>query len=204
MKILMAEDDPISRTFLHTSLVKWGYEVSVAVNGGEAWSMLKADHGIAIAILDWMMPELDGLEVCRLLHEEPTAEPVYTIILTAKSQTADIVTGLDAGADDYLTKPFNRAELHARIKAGVRVIELRKSLAMRVEQLEKALSQVRQLQGLLPICSYCKKIRDDSNYWQQVDSYISRHAPFQFSHGVCPSCYESHVKPELENLTKLK
>src|SRR5215470_6899837 len=167
MKILMAEDDPISRAFLHSSLLKWGYEVAVAANGGEAWSMLKAGDGISIAILDWMMPEPDGLEVCKLLHEEQAAEPVYTIILTAKSQTADIVAGLDAGADDYLTKPFNRAELHARIKAGIRVIELRRSIAQRVEELEKALAQVRQLQGLLPMCSYCKKIRDDSNYWQQ-------------------------------------
>ena len=204
MKILMAEDDPISRSFLKASLVKWGYEVLVASDGREAWEMVQSEDAISIALLDWMMPEIDGVEICRRMHEVQTADPIYTIMLTAKNQKHDVVTGLEAGADDYLTKPFNSQELHARIRVGIRIIELRRTIAARVEELEKALSQVKQLQGLLPICSYCKKIRDDQNYWQQVDSYISSHTQVAFSHSVCPGCYEQYVKPDIDRLAKIK
>ena len=106
--------------------------------------------------------------------------------------------GLDAGADDYLAKPFDRNELRARVQVGVRVVELQRHLAEHIKELETALSQVKQLQGILPICSYCKKIRDDQNYWQRVESYISDHSEAEFSHSICPSCYEDVVKPELE------
>lgn len=105
--------------------------------------------------------------------------------------------GLDAGADDYIIKPFNREELRARVKVGVRILDLQNNLAGRVSELERAMAGVKQLQGLLPICCYCKKIRDDQNYWQQVEGYISRHSEAQFSHGVCPDCFEKIVKPEL-------
>ncbi len=204
MKILMAEDDPISRSFLKASLIKWGYEVLVASDGKEAWEMLQSPDGISIALLDWMMPEIDGVELCRRMHAVQIADPIYTIMLTAKSQKDDVVTGLEAGADDYLTKPFNSQELHARIRVGIRIIELRRTIAARVQELEIALSQVKQLQGLLPICSYCKKIRDDQNYWQQVDSYISRHSQVEFSHGVCPACYDLYVKPDIDRLAKIR
>ena len=118
-------------------------------------------------------------------------------MLTAKTDKKDVVQGLDAGADDYLTKPFDRQELRARIGVGVRIAELQKSLADRVVELEFALSRVKQLQGLLPICSYCKKVRDDQNYWTQVDSYISKHTEVEFSHSICPTCYDQLVKPQL-------
>ena len=204
MKILMAEDDPVSRSFLKASLVKWGYEALVASDGKTAWDLLQSEKDVSIALLDWMMPEIDGVEVCRMLHSVPTPNPVYTIILTAKTQKQDVVTGLEAGADDYLTKPFDREELRARIRVGVRIIELRQTISARVQELETALSQVKQLQGLLPICSYCKKIRDDQNYWQQVDSYISSHSQVAFSHSVCPGCYQTYVKPDIDRIAKMK
>lgn len=199
MKILIAEDDLVSRRVLTATLEKFGYEVVVAADGAEAWSALQGADPPKLAILDWMMPEIDGVEICRRVRASPTATPPYLILLTAKSGKEDVVTGLDAGANDYLTKPFNRAELRARVKVGAQVLELQRNLAERVQELESALAQVNQLQGLLPICSYCKKIRDEQNYWQRVDSYLTEHTDVVFSHGICPDCYErvsSEIKRE--------
>ena len=192
MKILIAEDDPVSRCFLEVTLVKWGYEVIVACDGNQAWQALQSDPP-SIAILDWMMPGIDGAEVCRRIRAAQSPTPLYIIMLTAKTDKKDLVEGLDAGADDYITKPFDRQELRARIGVGVRIAELQKNLADRVVELEAALSRVRQLQGLLPICSYCKRVRDDQNYWQQVDSYVSKHTEVEFSHSICPTCYDRLV-----------
>ena len=189
MKILIAEDDPVSRCFLEVTLVKWGYEVTTACDGSQAWQALQSDPP-SIAILDWMMPGIDGAEVCRRIRAAQSPTPVYIIILTAKTDKKDLVQGLDSGADDYITKPFDRQELRARIGVGMRIAQLQKNLADRVVELEAALSRVRQLQGLLPICSYCKRVRDDQNYWQQVDSYVSKHTEVEFSHSICPTCYD--------------
>lgn len=202
VKILIAEDDMISRRLLETTLIKWGYEVIVTCDGVAAWELLQSVDPPPLAILDWMMPGLDGLQLCRKIRGIPTSTPPYLILLTAKGRREDIVTGLRAGANDYVTKPFDREELHARVQVGVRIIELQHSLADRVKALEEALARVKQLQGLLPICSYCKKIRDDQNYWQQVENYISKHSEAQFSHSICPDCYESLVRPELDQLRR--
>ncbi len=197
VKILIAEDDVVSRRMLQVFLLRWGYEVVIATDGAEAWRVLESGDAPKLAILDWMMPVMDGIEICRRVRLLPRASPAYLILLTARGGNQDIVRGLDAGADDYVTKPFSREELRARIHVGVRVVELQTNLADRVNELERALAGVNQLQGLLPICSYCKKIRDDRNYWQQVEGYISAHSEAQFSHGICPDCYENIVKPEL-------
>jgi YesN/AraC family two-component response regulator len=108
------------------------------------------------------------------------------------------VTALEAGADDYVVKPFDQAELRARLQVGVRVLQLQTELADRVSELETALTNIRVLHGLLPICSYCKNVRDDQNYWQRVESYVESHADVQFSHSICPDCYETEVKPHLD------
>ena len=197
MKILIAEDDEVSRRMLQVFLLRWGFDVVIAEDGAEAWRVLEGGDAPKLAILDWMMPVLDGVEICRRVRLAPRASPAYLILLTARGDNKDIVRGLDAGADDYVTKPFNQEELRARLNVGVRVVELQTNLADRVIELERALAGVNQLQGLLPICSYCKKIRDDKNYWQQVEGYISSHSEAQFSHGICPDCYENIVKPEL-------
>ena len=145
-----------------------------------------------------MMPKLDGVEICRRVREIPTSTPPYLILLTAKTERGDVVAGLDAGANDYLKKPFDRGELRARLQVGAQVLELQKNLAERISELEDALTQVKQLQGLLPICSYCKNIRDEQNFWQRVDSYLMEHADVVFSHGICPDCYKNIVQPKLE------
>ena len=200
MRILIAEDDPISRFVLEHMLFKWGHEVIVTADGTQAWATLQREDAPTVAILDWMMPGMDGTEVCRQVRRAPSTTPTYIILLTAKSSKEDVVAGLDAGADDYLTKPFDRAELRARLQVGLRVVELQRNLSERVIELEDALSQVKQLQGILPICSYSKSVRDDQNYWQKVESYISNHSEAQFSHGICPPCYERVVQPQLEKM----
>ena len=203
MKILIAEDDPVSRRILEATLVKWGYEVSVALDGTEAWEMLQRENAPSLAILDIMMPGIDGLEVCRRVRQLPTTTPPYLILLTAMSSKDEVVSGIQAGANDYLSKPFHRDELRARVGVGAQMLLLQKSLAERVKELEQALSQVKQLQGMLPICSYCKKIRNDHNYWQRVEGYISDHADVEFSHGICPDCH-SRVMDELAEIRKAK
>jgi sigma-B regulation protein RsbU (phosphoserine phosphatase) len=190
MRILIAEDDPVSRRILEGTLIHWGYEVVVTQHGAAAWEALQCLDPPTLAILDIMMPEMDGLELCRKVRLLPCATPPYLILLTAMSRKEDVVKGIQAGANDYLTKPFHRDELRVRVGVGVQMLELQQSLAERVRELEEALSQVKQLQGLLPICSYCKKIRDDQNYWQKVESYLSDRTAVQFSHGICPACYE--------------
>lgn len=127
MKILIAEDDPVSRRLLEVTLSKWGYEVIACTDGAMAWDVLQQPEAPQLVVLDWMMPHMDGLQVCKHVRdpEQHPAEPyVYIILLTAKSQKADMVTGLEAGADDYLTKPFDAQELRMRLRAGRRILDL--------------------------------------------------------------------------------
>ena len=200
MRVLIADDEATSRRLIQTTLGSWGFEVLVAVDGCEALRVLQESTGPEIAMLDWIMPGIDGLEVCRRVRASMPNAATYIILLTARGGLENVVRGLEAGADDYMTKPFNPRELRARLHVGVRVVQLQKALMERFQQLEDALRSVKQLQGLLPICSYCKKIRNDRNYWEQVDAYISRHSEAQFSHGICPDCYEVHLMPQLRRL----
>jgi DNA-binding response OmpR family regulator len=200
VRVLIAEDDSVSRHLLEATLAKWGYEVIVTTDGLQALEVLSKPDAPSLAILDWMMPGLDGAQVCVKARELAGERLLYMILLTAKDRKEDIVEGLTAGADDYVIKPFDRSELKARINAGERILRLQAELAARVKELELALTNVKLLQGLLPICCYCKKIRDDKNYWQQVDTYVADHSEAQFTHGICPDCRDKIVKPELERL----
>ncbi|MDT5062095.1 MAG: two-component system, cell cycle response regulator [Acidobacteriota bacterium] len=141
MRVLIAEDDMVSRRVLEATLVKWGHEVVVASDGDAALVVLESADAPTLAILDWMMPGMDGVEVCRRARQSSNATPTYIILLTAKTEKEDVVVGLEAGADDYLTKPFSRVELRARIEVGARVIKLQKGLAGRVEELNLALTE---------------------------------------------------------------
>lgn len=190
MNILIAEDDPVSCRILERTLAGWGHDVSIATDGRMAWDILKGADSPPLAILDIMMPEMDGREVCRKVRQLSSAIPPYLILLTAMSAKDNVVEGIQSGANDYLTKPFHREELKVRVEVGMQMLELQRVLANRVKELEEALSQVKQLQGLLPICSYCKKVRDDQNYWEKVDTYISDRIDVRFSHGICPECLD--------------
>ena len=203
MKILIADDDRPIRRLLEGLLTQWGHEVISVADGAAAWEALQAADRPSIAILDWMMPELTGIEVCRKVRDSRTTAPVYLLILTSRDRTEDLVAALEAGADDHVAKPFEPTELRARVKVGERVVGLQRSLADRVAALERALADVHQLQGLLPICMYCKKIRSDGNYWQQVESYIGQRSGATFSHGICPECMNTHVRRELERVRAL-
>jgi phosphoserine phosphatase RsbU/P len=197
-RILVADDDAVSLRVLQKALEKWGYEVVAARDGTEAWQILTRPEAPQMAILDWMMPGMDGPTICQRARAAPSITAPYLILLTARNDHFDIVSGLEAGANDYVTKPFNQAELCARVRVGLRVLELQSKLAGRVRDLEAALKQVKQLRGLLPICMYCKKIRNDGDYWQRVETYISDHTEAEFSHGICPECYGKLMNSQLE------
>jgi DNA-binding response OmpR family regulator len=188
MRILIADDEPVSRCLLEELLAEWGHEVVACGDGVAALQALRDAEAPQLAILDWQMPGLDGVEVCRQLRAAPSAQPPYLILLTVRQEKESIIAGLEAGANDYLTKPFDAGEMRARVAVGSRMLELQQSLAERVRELENALTHIKRLQGILPICCYCKKIRNDQNYWQRVEGYIAEHSEARFTHGICPEC----------------
>lgn len=191
--VLIADDDKLSLNVLNDTLTRAGYDVLTASDGDQAWKKLQQSN-TQLAVLDWIMPGMEGIEICQRAQKDPKLANRYFILLTGKSKTEDLVAGLQSGASDYLRKPFEEAELLARVEVGVRFIDLQRKLGERVEESEKALAQVKRLEGLLPICSYCKRIRNEQDYWERVDNYISQHANVRFSHNICPECYLKHVK----------
>lgn len=135
MRILIAEDDPVSRRLLEALLTKWDYEVIVTTDGKQAWEVLQQEDAPKLAILDWMMPELDGPEVCKRVRARENGAYTYLLLLTAKNQKDDIIRGIGAGADDYVTKPFDANELNARLRAGRRIVDLQAELMSARESL---------------------------------------------------------------------
>jgi DNA-binding response OmpR family regulator len=195
MRILIADDDRFSLKLIETVLSADRHDLVLRSTGDEAFRVLKTPPVPEIAVLDWMMPGMSGLDVCRQARAVPGL-PTYLILLTSRDRPEDLAEGLAAGADDYIVKPFNDMELRARITVGARIVGLQRGLADRVAELESALQRVKQLQGLLPICSYCKKIRNDQNYWVRVEAYLTKNADVRFSHGICPECLQRFAEPE--------
>lgn len=188
VKILAVEDDAVARAVLHKALQRLHHEVVLANDGEEALRRLQ-DQPVRVVVSDWTMPGVDGLELCRRIRRRVDAEYVYFILVTARDATKENQEeAADAGVDDFLTKPLDVSELWTRLRVAERIL--------------RYTTQVRQLEELLPICSYCKKIRDDRNYWQQIEGYISERTGSDFSHSVCPDCYSRVVLPELEKLRR--
>jgi phosphoserine phosphatase RsbU/P len=179
MKILIAEDDPVSVKVLQFTLEHYGHEVVVAASGLEAWEKFDAEP-VRVIVSDWMMPGLDGLQLCQKVRERPKTEYTYFILLTAIHTGRDnLRQAMDAGVDDFLTKPLDREAILMRLRVAERILEFTK--------------QIRLLKLLIPICMYCKRVRDDSDYWDQVENYIHAHTGSNFSHGICPTCFDQQM-----------
>ena len=189
MKILVAEDDPVSVKILQLTLEHYGHEVITTASGQEAWEAFDREP-VRTIVSDWMMPGMSGLELCKKVRQRPKTDYTYFILLTANTTGREnLREAMDAGIDDFLPKPLDREVIMMRLRVAERILEFS--------------TQIRQLKELLPICMYCKRIRDDSDYWQQVESYIHTHTGSNFSHGICPDCFqkEMHVYPKKKGLT---
>ena len=189
MQILIVDDDPLSRRLAEHALSDCGVPFQVLNDGNQAWPVVEGRHEPTLLILDREMPGLSGLDLIRRARLGADYPPLYIVMVTSAGSSNEVAEGLEAGADDYVVKPFNRAELRARAHVGIRMLTLQESLAKRVTELEAALASVKQLKGLLPMCAYCRKVRVDDQYWQQLEGYISEHSDTQFSHGICPNCF---------------
>lgn len=187
MKILVAEDDDASRTILLAQLRKLGHEVLGAADGEEALAGFDRENP-DVVITDWKMPRMDGLELCRRIRQADRREYTYIIILTSLDRKVGFLEGMNAGADDFVNKPCDTIELNVRLRVAARILALQATMV--------------QLEGLLPICSSCHKIRSESGQWNPVEVFIARTTEAQFSHGICPTCYETRMKPEVERLKK--
>jgi sigma-B regulation protein RsbU (phosphoserine phosphatase) len=191
VRVLIADDDAALRHGLRVQLERWGYEPVVCEDGTAARGVLASPDPPPLAILDWSMPGADGVSLCRDIRTNPDLRSMYVVLLTAHDTRDEMVAGLHGGADEYMTKPFDWGLLRARIQTGARIATLQQSLEQRVRELQSALDMVKQLSGLLPICSYCKRIRkDEGEFWQHLETYLSENSEAEFSHGVCPDCLE--------------
>lgn len=188
MKVLAVEDDPVALAVLSRALRRLGHEVVTAPDGNAALELLKHDP-VRVVVSDWMMPNMDGLEFCRRLRALVGSDYVYFILLSAKLPSEENQrAAIEAGVDDFLQKPLVNQEIWMRLRVAERILLFA--------------TQVRQLEQFLPICCYCKKIRDDRNYWQQIESYINARTGTDFSHSVCPDCYSNVVTPQLDQLRR--
>ena len=169
--ILIADDTQAQRVLLGVTLRSWGHAVTEVADGLSALKAIQDPLGPTIAILDWVMPGIEGVQLCRWVRQHLPDRMLYLILLTSRSQQADLVAGLEAGADDFLAKPFNAAELRARIRGAERIIRLHEDLSRKQADLRSSYHRIMRLEKMMPICSYCKSIRDDKALWRQVDEY---------------------------------
>jgi len=197
-KILAVDDEPVNILLIESALED-EYEIFVALSGHDAISQLKEQKPDMI-LLDVMMPDISGFDVCKMIKSSAEFADIPIIFLTAMDSREDSRMGLDIGGIDYLTKPVDFDLLKLRVRNHIElkqrndlVKEQRDLLALQKEELELALARVKQLEGIIPICSYCKKIKDDKSSWHQLEQYITDHSDALFSHGVCPECFEKQM-----------
>ena len=171
--ILLVDDNPENLKLLGVILEQQGYVTAFAINGKEALHFITVETPDLI-LLDIMMPGEDGYTVCRKLREFRATSMVPIIFLTARTETVDIVKGFDSGGVDYVTKPFNGAELLARVRTHL--------------ELKRAREEIKTLRGLLPTCAWCRRIRNENGEWESIEKYVQEHTEADFSHGMCPDC----------------
>ncbi len=188
MKILIAEDDNISRLVLEAKLKNQGHDVTSVDNGQRAWKEIEKDY-FPVLIVDWMMPVLNGLALCRQIRKVQRNQYTYVILLTAKEGKASYLEAMKAGVDDFMTKPCDDEQLVTRIHVADRILGLRQ--------------QVTQLEGLLPICSFCKKIRNEKSSWENLEGYVGRFTETRFKHSICEECSTDFLdQPPVEELSE--
>lgn len=178
MKILIAEDDAVSRKVLEGTLRRLGHDVTSTSNGKLAWEILQTES-YPVVISDWNMPKWNGLTLCRAIRSQNSSQYTVVLLLTARGGKSNYLEAMNAGADDFVTKPFDEEQLAARLVVAERMLGLR--------------SHVKRLEGLLPICAFCKRIRDEQTGWNQVEEYVAQHSGAHFSHGICPECSEKFL-----------
>lgn len=182
LKVLLVEDDPLSRLLLHSTLQSLGCEVVCLANGLDAWNLLE-EQKIRLVVSDWQLPGIDGLELCSRIRAKEE-DYVYFILVTNSYLNEESETiAIEAGVDDFMPKPVKIEDLRNRLRVASRFLGYRE--------------RIRKLESFIPLCSYCRKVRDDQNYWQLIETYIRERTGSQFSHGICPDCYEKHVRPQL-------
>ncbi len=196
--LVLLVDDNVKNLQLLGSLLNEHYKTAVALNGFEALTFVRNKRPDLI-LLDIMMPEMDGFEVCEELNKDPELKKIPVLFLTAKADAETVVKGFKIGAKDYITKPFNHDELLARVKTHLdlkmaydiqnRLISEKEQL---IAELQKALKEIKTLKGLIPICMFCKKIRNDEQYWERLEEYFHKRTDARFSHGICPDCAKKH------------
>jgi sigma-B regulation protein RsbU (phosphoserine phosphatase) len=182
MKILLAEDDPIATAVIDAALRKLGHEVQQASDGPSAWALF-ANSQARLVVSDWVMPGFDGLEFCRRIRERGGDYTYFILLSNLSTSGGNLERAVAGGVDDFLNKPVNVDELRLRLHVAERILNYA--------------TQVRQLESFIPICTYCKKVRNDKNYWDQIETYINAHTGSQFSHGVCPECYDRVLVPQM-------
>jgi phosphoserine phosphatase RsbU/P len=187
MKLLLVDDDAVSRMILAKQLRNLGHDVSEASDGDEGWLAFRLERP-RIVITDLFMPRSSGIDLCRRIRGMDSQKYTYLIVITSQSGKINYREAMEAGADDFLAKPCDMDDIVIRLRVAERLLLLT--------------TQVNQLEGLLPICSYCKRIRDEKQEWQPVEQYINERSEASFSHGVCPECYGKHILPQLQSLGK--
>jgi sigma-B regulation protein RsbU (phosphoserine phosphatase) len=184
-KVLAIEDQPVAAAQLVAVLKSLGYQAEHVVDSENAWARLM-QGGFRIVVSDWRLPGIDGLELCRMIRQRG-GDYVYFILISVAGMTRENrKAALEAGVDDFLPKPIDSDELGMRLHVAERILGYA--------------AQVQQLESILPICGYCKKVREDSNYWSQVEDYLTKRDRVRFSHSVCPDCYDKVLLPQLEKM----
>ncbi|MDP1822533.1 MAG: response regulator [Archangium sp.] len=196
-RVLLAEDETVTRRLLEAQMTRFGFEVLSVADGLSAWEVLQSPDAPSLVVLDWNMPGLDGPDICRRLRSSVRNSYTYMLLVTARNAKSDVVQGLQAGADDFISKPVDPDELHARLRTGERIVHLEQTLGRQVKELQAAAEHVRELQGMIPICMHCKRIRNQEQIWEKVETYIEQRSDAKFSHALCAECLEQHY-PDTE------
>ena len=194
-KILIVDDDQTTRYMLQTILQDAGYICKSVENGTKGIEAATIVDAPKIIIMDWMMPDIDGIEAIKLIKKKQARKQEYSyiIMLTSRSDVRDLVYALDNGADDFVNKPFNSQELLARIKVGFKFFELKKKITDNIKELQEHHSEIYKLQDLLPVCCKCHKIKNPDGYWEKFEKYLQLHG-ITFSHGLCNECYNKELQ----------